>query len=495
MTFLGIDVGTSAVKAVVVDEAGSTVAEADAPLATDRPVPGWSEQWPDAWLAATRSALAAVARSAPEPWGRIKAIGLSGQMHGAVVLGPDDRPLRPAILWNDGRASAEARALNLGVHDLGRIAGVPAMAGFTAPKLLWLARHEPEIHARIAHLLLPKDYVRLALTGERVTDPCDAAGSLLLDEAKRTWHRPTVEAVGLDPSALPAILEGPEVSGRLTARAAAELGLPAGIPVATGAGDAAAGAIGIGAVDDGDSFISIGTSCQLFVTDAAYRPNPEALVHAFAHGIPDRWFSMAAMLNGASPLAWLAGVLGGGDVGALIAGVAAAGKAISPVTALPYLAGERTPLDDPDARGVLFGLDGSTTAADIAQAVMEALAFTLMDADRVLADAGVRAVDPSVVGGGARSRLWVEMIASALDRPVRLVAGAATGPANGAARLARLAVTGEPVESVCEKPSAVDIVQPDPARRDALARRYPEFRALYAALRDRFRLAAATSNQ
>ncbi|HUG61120.1 MAG TPA: xylulokinase, partial [Methylomirabilota bacterium] len=356
MAYLGLDIGTSAVKALLVDDDGAPVAEADAPLATDRPRAGWSEQHPDAWIAATGTALARLAAAAPSPYAATAAIGLSGQMHGAVVLGADDRPLRPAILWNDGRADLEARDLNALLPDLGNVAGVPAMAGFTAPKLLWLQRHEPNLHARIRRLLLPKDFVRLHLTGDHATDPSDAAGSLLFDEAARSWHPPIAEAVGLPMSALPQVLEGPTIGGRLRAAAAAAFSLPPGIPVATGSGDAAAAAIGIGAVEDGDAFISIGTSGQLFVTDAAYRPNPAAMIHAFAHGVPDRWFSMAALLNGASPLAWLAGVLGAADIGALIERVEAAGRPVSPITALPYLAGERTPHDDPSARGVLFGL-------------------------------------------------------------------------------------------------------------------------------------------
>ncbi len=489
MAFLGIDVGTSAVKAVLVGGDGQVHAEAECPLATSRPRPGWSEQAPDAWVEATRTAVGRLRAAAPDALASTRAIGLSGQMHGAVLFGADDRPLRPAILWNDGRAEAEARDLNAAMPDLGRIAGVPAMAGFTAPKLLWLSRHEPEVLAAARHLLLPKDVVRLHLTGEYATDPCDAGGSLMMDEAARAWHLPVAEAVGLDPAALPPILEGPTVSGRLREAAARDLGLPPGLPVAAGAGDAAAGAIGIGAVEDGDAFISIGTSCQLFVTDAAYRPNPAALVHAFAHGLPERWFSMAALLNGASPLAWLAGILGEPDVGDLIRRVGERGLPVSPVTALPYLAGERTPHDDPAARGVLFGLDSGTAATDIAQAVMEALAFTLVDADAALREAGVVAKAPAAVGGGARSRLWIEMAASALDRPITLYGGAAAGPAVGAARLARLAIGEGTVAEVCRKPSVADVVEPDPARRDALAARHPLFRDLYAALRPLFRRA------
>ncbi len=281
-------------------------------------------------------------------------------------------------------------------------------------------------------------------------------------------------------------MEGPDQAGRVTAAVAAELGLPPGCVIAGGAGDAAAGAIGIGAVADGDGFISLGTASQLFVTGDAYRPRPEALVHAFAHALPKRWFQMGAMLNGASPLAWAAGVLGQ-DIGALIGAVEAAGRPVSPVTALPYLTGERTPHDDPHARGVFFGMDGATGPADLAQAIMEATAFTLVDAADALAAAGSTPRDLAIVGGGSRSGLWVEMIASALDRPIALYKGGAKGPAFGVARLARMAVTGEDAAAVCGRPEIDRVVEPVPDRRDALAARLGLWRDLYRTLKPLFR--------
>ncbi len=338
--FLGIDIGTSAVKALVVDARERPVAGTEVALATDRPAPGWSEQHPDLWWQAVRQALAEMAAATPDVLGRVAAIGLSGQMHGAVLVGRDDRPLRPAILWNDGRAAAEATALNVALPDLGQIAGVPAMAGFLAPKIAWLRTHEPDTLAAAKRVLLPKDWVRFLLTGEFATDMCDAAGSLLLDEERRQWWPAIVEAIGLRPDQLPRLLEGPQISGRITAAAAAALGLPEGIPVVAGAGDAAAAGIGIGAVDDGDAFVSLGTSSQLFLTTADYRPNPAALVHAFAHALPGRWFQMAAMLNGASVMAWTAGIIGASDLGAALDAAAARRQTVSPVTFLPYLQGE-----------------------------------------------------------------------------------------------------------------------------------------------------------
>ena len=286
VTFLGIDIGTSAVKAVLVDgEQRSSPRPRYRSRSRGRTrsgrsrsrTPGGRRRW-KCWPAC--------ARRSPTASRATQAIGLSGQMHGAVVLDADDRPLRPAILWNDGRAQAECRLLAERVPEIGRIAGVPPMPGFTAPKLLWLAAHEPELFARIARVLLPKDYVRLRLTGEHATDPVDAAGTLWLDEARRAWSPEILAATGMHEAQLPRVVEGSEPAGSVRAAIAAELGLPPGIPVAAGAGDAAAGAIGIGAIDDGDAFVSLGTSAQYFVTTAAYRPFPEQLLQAYCHGLP-----------------------------------------------------------------------------------------------------------------------------------------------------------------------------------------------------------------
>ena len=442
MTFLGIDVGTSAVKAVLVDGDQKLLAEAEAPLAISRPHPLWSEQDPDAWWAATREVLAALRAAEPVAWAAVQGIGLSGQMHGAVVLDAADRPLRPAILWNDGRAQAECVVLAERIPDLGHLAGVPAMPGFTAPKLLWLAAHEPELFDRIAKVLLPKDYVRLQLSGEHVTDPCDAAGTLWLDEACRPWSPAILAATGLALTQMPRIAEGSVAASALLPGVAATLGLPPGIPIAAGAGDAAAGAIGIGAIDDGDAFVSLGTSAQYFVTTATYRPYPERLIHAYCHGLPDRWYQCAALLNGASCLGWAASLLGEPDIPALVGRVEASWRGPSRVLFLPYLAGERTPHDDPHARGVLFGLDADTGPTDVAQAVMEGVAFSLAEAQDCLSAAGTELEAIAAIGGGARSPFWMRLLATALDRPVTLYAGAAKGPAFGAARLARMAVDG-----------------------------------------------------
>jgi xylulokinase len=481
--WLGLDIGTSAVKGVLAGDAG-VVAEASAPVETLRPHPGWSEQRPADWWRAVEAVAADLARAAPEAWRAVAGIGLSGQMHGAVVLDAGDRPLRDVILWNDGRSSAEADELNRLHPDLAGIAGVPAMAGFTAPKLLWLARHEPKVFDAIDVLLLPKDHVRLMMTGERASEMSDAAGTWLLDQGERDWSARLAGAVGLPVERLPRLFEGSAVAGTLRRDVAERWGLAAGLPVAAGAGDAAAGAIGIGAIRPGDGFISLGTSSQLVRAMGDYRPNPGAFVHAFCHALPDRWFQMAAMLNGASAYAWAA-ALTGRPVGELAAEIEARFEGPSGLVFLPYLTGERTPHNDPDARGVAFGLTPSTDARLFGQAAMEGVAFTLADAAVALGP-GDDERPLGFVGGGSRSLLWARMIASILGRPLMRYRGGEKGPAVGAAMLARMAATGEPPEAVAVAPPVEDVVAPE-ERLGALYRPHLErFRRLYRALAPEF---------
>jgi xylulokinase len=359
----------------------------------------------------------------------MKAIGLSGQMHAAVLLDRHNRPIRPAILWNDGRAHAEADELQRRIPGIGEIAGVLPMAGFTAPKLLWLKTQEPHSFAAIAKILLPKDYVRLQMTGSFATDMCDAAGSLLFDTGQRQWSKEIVAACGLPPQALPQALEGNAISGHLREGIARDWGLAGRIAVAAGAGDAAAGAIGIGAVNDGDGFISLGTSAQYLVTSESYRPAPASLIHTFCHGLPGRWFRMAALLNGASCLNWVAGVLGERDIGKLLREVEAAFAGPSPLIFLPYLSGERTPHNDPHAKGVFLGLTPSTRREDMVLAVMEGVALALADCQTYLAGAGSLPPEPGVIGGGSKSNLWMKILAAVLDRPLVLYEGGEAGPA------------------------------------------------------------------
>ncbi len=480
--YLGIDIGTSSVKAVVVDGAQQIIASAAAPLSVSRPRELWSEQNPEDWWAAVEQAISELRHKAGKAWAGVKAIGLSGQMHGAVLLDEAGRPIRPAILHNDGRSHAEAQELNRKLPRIGAIAGVPAMPGFAAPKLLWIARYEPDAIGRAQHLLLPKDYIRFRMTNGFATDMCDASGALLLDGAKREWSPEIAAAVGLSLAMLPTPLEGNAVSGLLQGAVAKDWHLPPGILVAAGAGDAAAGAVASGAVNEGDAFISLGTATQYFVARASYRPAPEHLIHTFCHALPGRWFQMAALLNGAGALAWAAGLLGQNDIGALLEKTEAAFTGPSPVLFLPYLSGERTPHDNPQAKGVLFGLTPATTPEQVTQAVLEGVALSLADAQGYLAATGKLPGRIAVNGGGSKSRFWMKILASALDKTVLLQEGSEAGPAFGAARLARLAATGEDADAVCSKPAIAAEIAPDPALAAAYADRLTRFRALYRAV-------------
>lgn len=481
MTFLGIDVGTTAVKAILIDDAQTLLASASVAHPILSPAHGEREQEPDAWLAAAAKALGEIRAAAPDAYAGVAAIGVSGQMHSLVALGADHRPLRNAILWNDGRGAAECADLTAAVPDIAEISGVIAMPGFTAAKIMWIRNHEREIFARIAHVMLAKDYVRLWLTGEVVTDMSDAAGTQLLDERARRWSEPVVAAVGLRPDQLPRLVEGTEISGRLSAATAAALGLAAGIPVAGGGGDGGTGATGIGCVEPGSGFLSLGTAGVYVAAQDHYAPRPETLVHDYAHSIPGRWFQMGALLNGASALAWFLKVLGEDDTDAALAAVAAGYHAPSPVTFLPYLTGERTPHNDPDARGAFFNLDQATGPSDLIQAVLEGVAYSLRDAQDCLDAAGAVVERPGFLGGGSRSHLWARIIATVLGRPLVRYRGAELGPALGAARLAIIAATGASVAETCTAPEEDETVEPDRALIDAYAERQETFRALYRA--------------
>jgi len=486
-SFLGIDLGTSAVKAVLLGPDGRLNASAARPLSTARPAPGLSEQDPADWYAAVDAAVAEL-RGA-EGLGNVAGIGLSGQMHGAVLLDADGVAIRPAILWNDNRGAEEAERLAAAVPDIEALAGALPGPGLQAPKLMWLAAHEPAHLARARHVLAPKDALRFHLTGAAVTDPCDAAGTLLLDQAARRWSSALLAAAGIEAGLLPHIMEGPEVSGVLKPEIARRWGLAPGTVVATGAGDGAAGAIGLGAVRPGDAFISLGTSAQISVALDRYAPLAGRGLQCFAHGLPGLWYRAAALLNGASVLSYAAGLGGIRDLGAALAAVEARYDGPGPLFFLPYLSGERTPLQDPHARGVVFGLTPSTTPLDLVQAALEGLVHALMDGFDAL---GIGAADTplGLVGGGAASPLLRRLLASGLNRPLATYHDAGHGPALGAARLARLAVTGESPSAVCTRPEIESLTLPEPVLTEGLIGRHGEFRALYAALKPRFAAAA-----
>jgi xylulokinase len=482
-TYLGIDLGTTALKCVITDHKQRVVGLADVDLAISRPRPGWSEQNPRDWWLALGKACKILRARQRKAWSRIAAIGLSGQMHGAVVLDAAGQVLRPAILWNDGRAGAEAAAFNGKFSDIGQIAGVPAVAGFTAPKLLWLQAHEPRIFRKLAMVLAPKDFLRFRMSGEFITDPCDASGMSLLDVGQRKWSAALVDAAGIRLENLPRIDEGPRTLAHLHKSAAEILGLPKGLPIAAGAGDAAASAIGIGAINDGDGFISLGTSAQYFVTTNSFRPRPQQMIQALGHGLPDLWYQVAALLNGASPLSWLNGILPGGNIQKLLQRSQRRYDGPGRILFLPYLSGERTPHNDPAARAVFHGLHAGTTQEDLALAVLEGVALSLADCQDVLEQSGTHVAELLVAGGGTRSAFWMQLLANVLNRRITIPKGSEVGAAFGAARLARLAVTGEAIAEVCSKPMALLNLEPEQEFSKAYADRLGDFRALYGALK------------
>jgi xylulokinase len=481
--FLGVDVGTSSVKAVLIDEVGRVVDQASAELPISRPHPLWSEQNPSDWWSATNRAVANLNSRARAG---VTAVGLTGQMHGATLLDEAGAPLRPAILWNDGRSHAECGELEAAEPNSRSTTGNLAMAGFTAPKLLWVRKHEPDVFKRTRTVLLPKDYVRLRMTAERASDMSDAAGTLWLDVGARAWSEPMLEATGLSLSHMPSVHEGPETTGRLRAELAEAWGMPR-VPVVAGGGDNAAGAAGVGVVDDGEAFLSLGTSGVLFLATSAYRPNPERAVHAFCHCLPGRWHLMSVMLSAASALDWAARLTGAADAGDLLARVERRGRLDGEELFLPYLSGERTPHNDPYARGVLYGLNHDSDAAAVGQAVLEGVAFAFADGLDALLGSGASVETISVIGGGARSAWWGRVLAAALRRPLTYRDGAEVGPAYGAARLARIGVTGEAADFVCRPPPVRAVIEPLDADIEALEGKRAAFARLYGALRNEYR--------
>lgn len=476
--FLGIDLGTSGVKVVLVDGDQHVVDQETVPLSVQRPHPLWSEQDPeDWWRAADQAVVALKARQARVLTG-VRGIGLSGQMHGATLLDDADRPIRPAILWNDGRAGAECAQLERREPRSRTITGNLAMPGFTAPKLLWVAAHEPDAFARTRRVLLPKDYLRLRMTGVAASEMSDAAGTLWLDVAARRWSDAMLTATGLPLSAMPELFEGSQPTGTLRPEIAAAWGVPADAVVAGGAGDNAAGAAGVGVIRPGDAFLSLGTSGVLFVADAGYAPNPAQAVHAFCHCLPGTWHRMSVILSAASALSWLARLLGGTEA-ELVAEAERADADTGDLLFLPYLSGERTPHNDPAATGVFVGLTHATERPHLVRAVLEGVAFAFADGQAALTAAGTEIGEVAVIGGGARSRFWGRILAAALNRPLHYPAGGELGPAFGAARLGRLAATGEAPEAVCTRPQTSHVVEPDAALAERYAEKHRRFRALY----------------
>lgn len=481
--YLGIDIGTSSVKALIIDEAGALRDSSSAKIPVSRPYPLWSEQNPLDWWAATNMAVAGldlILRNA------VRAIGLSGQMHGATLLDKSLSPLRPAILWNDGRSHAECQHLQDSQPDFITKGGNLVMPGFTAPKLAWVKAREPEVFRNIHKVLLPKDYVRLRMTGEFASDMSDSAGTLWMNVAERRWHPPLLEACGLTQNHMPELYEGTEWTGTLRKEAAEAWGMEQ-VPVVGGGGDNAAGAIGAGVIDEGDALLSLGTSGVIFVASHSFRSNPGFAAHAFCHALPDRWHLMSVMLSAASCLDWACKLTNTPDVETLIDAAELEAQMNGKEVFLPYLSGERTPHNNPHASGVLFGIGHDTSTPQIAQAVLEGVAFGMADGFAALLQSGVEVSALSVIGGGSKSSYWGRLLSAALERPLIYRDGASSGPALGAARLARFAELKISQVEAFSPPDIVQVIEPEPLIVEALSPKRELFSLLYGNLSPAFK--------
>ncbi len=490
--YLGIDVGTTAVKALVVDESGAVVGDAEAPQQLSVPQPGWSEQNPSDWWQGTIDAVRAACAQAGI--NHVASIGLSGQMHSSVLLGASDEVLRPAILWNDVRTTTQCRFITetLGKSELARLVGNPALEGFTAPKLLWVQDEEPNVFENVRSVLLPKDYIRFLMTGEKAMEPSDAAGTLLFDIRKNRWSAGMLSSLGLDSNLLPPIVGSAEVAGRLTSSAATSLGLREGTPVVGGGADNAAASVGSGVVTNGTMQTSIGTSGAVVAPIDQPRVDPGMRIHSFNHAVPDMWYLMGVVLSAGAALAWFRRALSGPagtspSYDDLTAEAADVTPGADGLTFLPYLTGERTPHADSNARGVFVGIHAGHERGHMVRAVMEGVTFALRDSLELMRGLIADAEEAVAVGGGARSDFWRQMQADVLNVPVVTV-GPSGGAPYGAAILAAVgAAAFKSVPETCQewiKP--LDHLEPNPQTHDAYQRAYERYTNLYPRLKQHF---------
>ena len=468
--FLGIDLGTSSLKVVLLDNNEKLIDSVSMPLSVQHPQPGFSEQHPDDWWQALQQAMLQFKKRQAAALQQVRAIGFSGQMHGATLLDERGSVLRPCILWNDGRSAEECRWLEQRADFIG-ITGNRVMAGFTAPKLLWVQRHEPDIFARTAHILLPKDYLRYRMSGDFASDMADSAGTLWLDTARRQWSEELLVACNLTVNQMPELYEGNQVTGTLYDTLADDWGLPRNTPLIAGAGDNAASAIGLGVLKAGDGFVSLGTSGVIFVAADQHYANPQQAVHSFCHALPERWHQMAVTLSAAASLSWFSRLTSTPE--AQLAQEAEQHDA-GDVLFAPFLNGERTPWNAPHVRGAFFGLADQHQRGHLARAVMEGVAFSLADGYRALQQAGCAPHQMIATGGGARSQFWLQMIADLTQCRIIVPTYADVGAAFGAARLARLAIEPEALSHLTSHAvPATAIIRPQ--QQPALQARYQRY--------------------
>lgn len=480
--YLGIDLGTSGVKALLIRGDQAVLASATSPLEVQRRHTGWSEQDPADWIRAVEDAIGQIKAEHSKALVAVKGIGLSGQMHGATLLDRGNAVLRPCILWNDTRSHKEAAELDAD-PKFRAIMGNIVFPGFTAPKLVWVKRHEPDVFAATAKVLLPKDYLRLWLTGEHISEMSDAAGTGWLDVEGRTWSEELLSATGLTRDHMPSLVEGTAPGGVLRQELAQRWGMTGDVVVAGGAGDNAASACGAGTVKPGSAFVSLGTSGVLFASNDRYLPNPESAVHTFCHALPATWHQMGVILSATGSLNWLAGITGQ-DAGALAAALGETPAGPGKVAFLPYLSGERTPHNDAAIRGAFAGLDHASGREALTQAVLEGVAFALRDNLEALRAAGTTPSRVTAVGGGARSRYWLATIANVLGIAVDVPADGDFGAAFGAARLGLIAAEGADPRTVCTPPATAETIEPDAALVPTYRGAWESWRALYPAVRN-----------
>jgi len=484
--YLGIDLGTSAVKVIILNEHDQLVAQTSSPLDVNRPKPLWSEQDPEHWWQATELAIAALRQSNNTELQAVKAIGLSGQMHGATLLDANNQVIRPAILWNDGRSEAQCKTIEANEPNSRAITGNIAMPGFTAPKLVWVKEHEPGNFAKVAKVLLPKDYLRFLMTGDFASDMSDSAGTLWLDVEQRQWSTPMLEACGLTEAQMPKLYEGTQITGYLNTELAERWGMQA-VPVIAGGGDNAAGAAGIGVIHPNEAFLSLGTSGVYFVANESYQPNADSAVHTFCHCIENTWHQMSVILSAASCLSWVTELTGAQDEASLLAEVEKLDFSLpSQVLFLPYLSGERTPHNNPNAQGVFFGLSHDSGAAEMGRAVLEGVAFAFADGQHALMAAGTQIDTVSVIGGGSVSVLWGKILASVLNQPLIYRKGAEVGPAFGAARLAKIGTSSLSAAEVCVAGEINTVIDPEPGMSAYYREQHKKYQNLYQSLKAHF---------
>jgi xylulokinase len=480
--FLGLDLGTSGLRGLLVSAEGAAIGDASHGYAVVTPHEGWSEQDPGDWITACQMVMAALRQAHPDAFAAITGIGIAGQMHGATLLDDAGDVIRPCILWNDTRAVAEAAELDA-IPEFRALSGNIVFPGFTAPKLKWVKRNEPEAFARVAKVLLPKDYLVYWLTGRYVSDMSDAAGTSWLDVGARDWSDRLIESSGMTRAQLPDLVEGSEVVGEVRPSRTAELGLPAAVSVVGGGGDNAVAACGMGAFREGQGFVSLGTSGVLLAAKDSYAPMPSSAVHTFCHAVPGKWYQMGVILSATDSLNWLADMVGRSpqDLSDQLTDAPAGPSAIR---FLPYLSGERTPHNDATARGAFLGLAKKHNEADLAQAVMEGVVFALRDCLEALKSTGTDLERVLAIGGGSKSTFWVQTLANILDLPIDLPEKGDFGAALGAARLAMVGAGGQTPDSVMTPPAITRTIESNSSLRDAYQVAYEKYAASYAALKE-----------